>query len=61
MSDEIQITEATYDGLRDRYRFEGPRIVDVKGKGLMTTYRLVGATAPANIPASDAPRPTQTV
>lgn len=34
----IQISETTYELLRDRTKIETSRTVDVKGKGLMTTY-----------------------
>ncbi|MBM9578107.1 adenylate/guanylate cyclase domain-containing protein [Leptospira sp. 201903070] len=34
----IQISETTYDLLRDKSRIETSRSVDVKGKGWMTTY-----------------------
>ena len=36
----IQVTERTHRLLRERYRFER-RAVDVKGKGLLTTYLLL--------------------
>ena len=36
----IQVTERTHALLRERYRFER-RAVDVKGKGLLTTYLLL--------------------
>jgi len=39
---EIQITEATYEYLRDRYFFEGRGEIPVKGKGKMNTYFIVG-------------------
>jgi adenylate cyclase len=39
---QIQVTQATYDRLRDRYRFEARGQIDVKGKGLLSTYFLVG-------------------
>jgi adenylate cyclase len=37
----IQVTEATYQRLRDRYRFEDRGETDVKGKGRIRTYLLV--------------------
>lgn len=41
-SGSIQVTEATYKLLRDRYLFEKRGKIVVKGKGEMTTYLLVG-------------------
>ncbi len=38
----IQVSAATYERLRSQYRFSPRRDVAVKGKGLMTTYVLVG-------------------
>jgi adenylate cyclase len=45
----IQVTEATYQRLRDRYLFEEGQIVQVKGKGTMLAYMLIGrkSTQPA--------------
>jgi adenylate cyclase len=37
----IQVTEATYRHLRDRYRFEERGEVEVKGKGRLRTYLLI--------------------
>ncbi len=37
----IQVSEETYEILRDDYEFSGPAVVEVKGKGAMTTYLLV--------------------
>jgi len=46
LPDRIQVTEAVYERLRERYRFEPRGTVDVKGKGPMPTWFLVGrATA----------------
>ncbi|MEX1170566.1 MAG: adenylate/guanylate cyclase domain-containing protein [Chloroflexota bacterium] len=38
----IQVTAATYARLRTRYRFEERGEIDVKGKGRMAAYLLVG-------------------
>jgi guanylate cyclase len=49
----IQVTEETYRRLCDRYRFEPRGQIEVKGKGPMTTYFLVGrqaAAAPGTAP-----------
>ena len=43
----IQVTEATYQRLRDRYRFEDCGEIDVKGKGRLRAYLLV-ESAPAD-------------
>ena len=37
----IQVTEATYQRLKDQYQFEQRGIIDVKGKGEMPTYWLL--------------------
>jgi len=38
----IQVTAATYERLRDRYSFEERGEIDVKGKGRLKAYVLVG-------------------
>ena len=38
----IQVTAATYERLRARYRFEERGEIEIKGKGRMTAYLLVG-------------------
>jgi adenylate cyclase len=42
LPDSIQVTQRTYDRLRDRYRFEERGEIDVKGKGGMRAYLLLG-------------------
>ncbi len=42
LADCIQVTRKTYECLQDRYRFEDRGLVQVKGKGEMRTYLLVG-------------------
>ncbi|MGL5135656.1 MAG: adenylate/guanylate cyclase domain-containing protein [Planktothrix sp.] len=42
IADEIQVTETTYLVLKQNYRFEKRGIIEVKGKGKMTTYLLKG-------------------
>lgn len=42
IANAIQVTENTYERLKDRYDFEKRGIIDVKGKGPMTTYLLMG-------------------
>lgn len=39
----VQVTEATYLAIREHYRFERREGVEVKGKGPMTTYVILGA------------------
>jgi len=38
----IQVTEAVFRCLRDRFDFGAPQQVQIKGRGVMTTYQLVG-------------------
>jgi class 3 adenylate cyclase len=40
--DRIHVTEAVYERLRDRYAFEARGTVEIKGKGPMRTYFLLG-------------------
>jgi class 3 adenylate cyclase len=42
----IQVTEQTHARLCDRFEFGPQRTVEVKGKGLMTTYLLLGQRTP---------------
>ncbi|MGK7872697.1 MAG: adenylate/guanylate cyclase domain-containing protein [Xenococcaceae cyanobacterium] len=39
----IQVTPATYERLQDKYLFEERGTINVKGKGEMTTYWLMGS------------------
>ncbi|MDY7012530.1 MAG: PAS domain S-box protein [Cyanobacteriota bacterium] len=39
---KIQVTETTYERLKDRYRFEKRGTISVKGRGEMVTYWLEG-------------------
>lgn len=41
----IQVTETIYERLRDKYLFEERGMIQVKGKGEMMTYLLVGKNA----------------
>ena len=38
----IQVTTAVYERLRDRYRFEERGEIDIKGKGRLNAYLLIG-------------------
>ncbi len=38
---KIQVTEATYQRLKEKYHFELRGPIEVKGKGEMTTYWLI--------------------
>ena len=38
----IQVTEATYQRLKDRYLFEERGPIEIKGKGEMPVYLLTG-------------------
>jgi hypothetical protein len=38
----IQLTEATYELLQDKYLFKKRGLIQVKGKGEMLTYLLMG-------------------
>lgn len=42
VKDGIQVTAATYQWLKDKYLFEERGIIQVKGKGDMMTYLLIG-------------------
>jgi adenylate cyclase len=46
--DRIQVTEETYGRLCARYRFEPRATIEVKGKGPMATYFLVGRRSEAD-------------
>ena len=47
----IQVTETTYEYLRDQYYFERRGTIQVKGKGMMMTYLLNGRKVPGLSPA----------
>lgn len=41
--DEIQVSQSTYEILKDAYHFEARKDVQVKGKGIVDTYLVRGA------------------
>jgi class 3 adenylate cyclase len=44
----IQVTAATYERLRDRYLFEDRGEVEIKGKGRLRAYLLMGRAVPSD-------------
>jgi adenylate cyclase len=52
--DEIQITRSTWELLRDDFVVEPLGLVDVKGKGAVETWRLVGPRGPGLGPSEPA-------
>jgi class 3 adenylate cyclase len=44
----IQVTQATYERLRGRFRFEPRGTIEVKGKGPLAAYLLTGPAAPTS-------------
>jgi adenylate cyclase len=51
----IQVTEAVYLRLKERYVFEERNTVQVKGKGEMMTYLLVGRKSALPMPVEGTP------
>jgi class 3 adenylate cyclase len=47
----VQVTERAYQRLRDRYRFEPRGAIEVKGKGTMSPYLLIGPVEDTAVPA----------
>ena len=52
VTDAIQVTRETYQRLRGAYVFEERGRIDVKGKGIVTTYLLTGRKSASRSPAS---------
>jgi adenylate cyclase len=55
----IQVTEAVYQRIQDRYYLEKRGVLDVRGKGTMTTYLLTGKKAPLLIDLQSEALPAQ--
>jgi adenylate cyclase len=54
LAGEIQITEATYLLIRDKYAATERGVIEVKGKGPMRTYLLQPTPVPARASAASA-------
>ncbi|MEB3828147.1 adenylate/guanylate cyclase domain-containing protein [Phormidium sp. CCY1219] len=52
---QIQVSDATYQLLKDRYKFEKRGSILIKGKGQMNTYFLVGRTEETKIQQLSSP------
>jgi adenylate cyclase len=55
----VQVTERVHDRVGDRFRFEERGWIDVKGKGEMKTYLLLGKSAPPSRAGRTLPRPRE--
>jgi adenylate cyclase len=42
VANEIQVSTGTYERLRSKFEFQGQGVIQVKGKGEMHTYMLIG-------------------
>jgi adenylate cyclase len=51
----IQVTERTYESLRDRFELRRRGAIDVKGKGRMNCYLLVGGARRSEVAATATP------
>ena len=51
---KIQVSAATHERLRERYTFEPPHVVELKGKGPTEAYLLVGRRRPSGKPQASA-------
>ncbi len=52
----IQVTETVYQALKDEFRFEERGVIDIKGRGKMATYWLLGdRSSNSGKPTSKAP------
>jgi adenylate cyclase len=49
----IQVSEAVHDRLIGNYAFSEPYVVDLKGKGATTAYRLLGRTPTEDSPVAE--------
>jgi len=42
----ITVAESTYEEIKDKFRFQGKRTVDIRGHGTVTVYELGGRFSP---------------
>ena len=54
LADAIHVTRSTYERLRHRFVLQRRGPIEVKGKGEMVTYLLLGRRADAPAPAASA-------
>jgi class 3 adenylate cyclase len=54
----IQVTQTTYERLRDNYLFEERGVIEVKGKGEMRTYLLIGQKTTCQTVTASGAHPT---
>jgi class 3 adenylate cyclase len=57
----IQVTERTYERLRHRYQFRERGMIEVKGKGPMPCYLLIGTCADPAVPSGREPHQRDTL
>ena len=55
----IQVTAAVRNQLADSYRFEQRGPIEIKGKGIITTYYLIGRRSPGDPNPQGSPRSTR--
>jgi class 3 adenylate cyclase len=50
----IQVSEVTYKCLKEQYLFQKRGVIQVKGKGEMTTYLLISKQSLSTVPSPSA-------